>query len=110
MSPYNYEMIAQGTSYNVCAKVWLHPGESGAWHFVHVDKKQSAEIREKFGTRRRGFGSIPVEVTIGSTKWRTSIFPDSRSGTYLLPLKASVRRAEEIAVDDDIKFAIRIVQ
>lgn len=88
--------------------MWLWPGEQGAWHFTHVDKKQSALIKERYKGPRRGFGGIRVRVTLGKTKWETSIFPDSRSGTYLLPLKASVRRAEGISEGDAIIFLIEI--
>lgn len=93
-------------SYQVTAKVWLWPGEMAAWHFVHIDEKQSAILKAKHAKVKRGFGSIPVTVTLGKTKWKTSIFPDKRSGTYLLPLKASVRRAEGIAAGDTISFTL----
>lgn len=102
--------------YKVKGKVWLWPGstrstdsgQGGAWHFVHVDKKTSDTIKEKHAKSRRGFSSVRVEVTIGKTTWKTSIFPDSRSGTYLLPLKASVRHAEGISEGDTISFALAI--
>ncbi len=92
--------------YKVQSKVVLWPGEQGAWHFAHVDKKQSAELKEKFTAHKRGFGSIRVEVTLGKTQWDTSIFPDSRSGTYLLPLKAKIRSAEGIQDGDSIAFVL----
>jgi len=93
--------------YTVNAKVWLYPG-AAAWHFVNVDKKQSAVIKEKHAKVRRGFGSVRVEVTLGKSKWKTSIFPDKQSGTYLLPLKASVRRAEGIDAGDAVVFTLAI--
>lgn len=94
--------------YRVKGKVWLWPGESSAWHFVHVDKKTSETIKAKHAKPRRGFGSVRVEATIGKTTWKTSIFPDSRSGTYLLPLKASVRRGEGIGDGDSITFTLKM--
>src|SRR3989344_2533392 len=94
--------------YSVRAKVWLWPGEQGAWHFAQVDKKWSAILKERHGNVKRGFGSIPVRVTLGTTKWKTSIFPDKRPGPYLLPLKAFVRRAEGIAEGDTIAFVLTI--
>jgi len=97
-----------GKVYKVKAKVWLWPGEQGAWHFVHVDKKTSETIKAKHTRVRRGFGSVRVVATIGKTSWKTSIFPDSRSGCYLLPLKASVRRAEGLAEGDSITFTLKI--
>ena len=94
--------------YKVRAQVVVWPGEQGAWHFAHIDKKQSALIKERYRGPRRGFGGIRVAVTLGKTKWETSIFPDSRSGTYILPLKAAVRRAEAIAEGDQITFTLAI--
>jgi len=93
--------------YKTRGKVWLYPGMAG-WHFVSLEKKQSKEIKEKYGKNRRGFGSIPIKVTIGDTSWKTSIFPDKRSGTYLLPIKAEVRKKEGIFDDDTITFTIEI--
>jgi hypothetical protein len=101
----------KGKQYTMRSKVWLYPGPpagGGAWHFVNVDKKKSREIKKKYGMGRRGFGSVPVSVTIGKTSWRTSIFPDKKSGTYVLPLKAEVRKKEGIGRDDTIKFSIEI--
>lgn len=95
-------------TYKVKAKVWLYPGDMAAWHFVNVDKKQSEIIKAKHATKRRGFGSVPVAVTIGKTTWKTSIFPDKQSGTYLLPLKAKVRSAEGIAEGDSITLQLTI--
>lgn len=74
------------------------------WHFLNVDKKQSATLKEKYGKKRRGFGSIPVHVTIGETSWQTSIFP-SKEGMYILPLKADVRRKEGIDAGDSTLFS-----
>ena len=90
--------------YKVRAAVWVYHGPS-AWHFVNVDAKTSAKIKELHSKKRRGFGSVPVEVTIGKTTWKTSIFPDKQSGTYLLPLKSSVRIKEGIFDKDVITFS-----
>ena len=94
--------------YTMKSKVWLYPGMSG-WHFVGIAKNHSQDIKKKYGAIAKGFGSIPVEVTLGKTKWFTSIFPDKRSGTYLLPLKASVRKKEDVLAEDAISFSIKIV-
>ncbi len=94
--------------FTIRAKVTLWPGAVAAWHFVVLPSKQSTEIKKKFGGKARGWGSLPVNVTIGKTKWRTSIFWDNRSAAYLLPLKLQVRRAEGIAHGDTIKFQLEI--
>lgn len=94
-------------TYKLKASVWLYPGDA-AWHFVNIDKKASADIKARVGRNARGFGSVPVSVTLGKTAWQTSIFPDKQTGTYLLPLKADVRRKEGIAAGDAIGFSLRI--
>lgn len=95
--------------YTIRSKVWLYSGEGGAWHFVNTDKKLADELRKTYQSHRRGFGSIPVMATIGKTSWKTSIFPESRSGTYVLPLKAKVRQAEEIQSGDAVTFKLSIL-
>ncbi len=96
------------TPYNITANVWLYPGENAQWHFVTIPKKETALINTQFGSLKRGWGSLPVEVTIGTTTWNTSIFPDKKSGTFILPLKALVRRKEGIEVGDKIRLQILI--
>lgn len=95
--------------YRVRTKVVVWPGEQGVWHFAYVDKKNSALIKERYKGPRRGFGGVRVAVVLGKTKWETSIFPDKRSSCYILPLKASVRRAEGVFEGDDISFALTII-
>jgi hypothetical protein len=79
------------------------------WHFINLPKGKSSEITLVFGERSRGFGSLPVDVTIGKTTWKTSIFPDKKSGTYVLPLKAPVRKKEDIRIDDLVDIAIELL-
>jgi len=93
--------------YTIRSEVWLYPGMLG-WHFVGVPKKESEQIKKNFGAHAKGWGSIPVRVTLGKSTWNTSIFPDKRSGTYLLPLKAKVRKDEEIFADDTVTIEISI--
>lgn len=99
--------MAQRIEFFLRAKVWRWQG-AVLWHFVSVDRKNSRTMRELFGTPRHGWGSIPVTVTLGGSIWKTSIFPDSKRGAYILPLKASVRKAEGIAVGDTVRFTIQI--
>jgi hypothetical protein len=95
-------------SYAMTEKVFIYPGEAANWHFVPVTKAVGKEIKEKYGTLAKGFGSLPVTVTIGKTVWQTSIFPDKYSGSYILPLKAAVRKKEEIEAGEKVTFSISI--
>jgi len=75
---------------------------------VTLPKKKAKTIKEIFGVLARGWGSLPVVATIGKTDWKTSIFPDKKDGSYLLPLKADVRTREDIKEGDTISFSIQI--
>ena len=80
------------------AALWEHHGE-GAWCFVTVPAEPSEDVRLS-GAMPAGFGSYRVEVTVGSTTWRTSVFPDNASGGFVLPVKKAVRRSEAIEIGD----------
>ena len=95
------------SKYNLTSKIIKYPG-MGGWHFLQVDKQSSKKIKDKHGQVRRGWGSIRVVVTLGKSTWKTSIFPDSKSGTYLLPLKAEVRQKEKVEAKDKVKFVLNI--
>lgn len=99
--------MPKGNTYTFKAKVWLYPGPA-AWHFISLPKKQSNEIKTSFGELARGWGSLPIQVKIGSTSWKTSIFPGKKKGAYLVPLKADVRKKEDISVSDVIKITLEI--
>jgi hypothetical protein len=101
-------MPTRKNTYTIKAKIWLYPGESGNWHFLTVPKKESLNIKAKYGAIARGWGSLPVSVTIGKTTWKTSIFPDNKSGTYILPLKAAVRKKEGVFEGDTVAFSFTV--
>lgn len=95
--------------YEFKAEVWKWPGMA-AWHFVTVNLEVAVRIREdRAGTPRVGWGSIPVNVTVGNTTWKTSIFPDKKSGSYLLPMKADVRKKENISAGDTVSVQLFIL-
>ena len=54
-----------------------------------------------------GWGMVPVEVRIGRTGWRTSLFP--KDGGYVLPLRDSVRKRETIQIDDVVHVELTVV-
>lgn len=91
--------------YTFKSKLWIWPGEKAAWHFITIPKKESETIKSKIKVRR-GFGSVKVKAKIGEVEWSTSIFPDSKSGTYVLPIKAKVRTAEGIEEGDSVSVTI----
>jgi hypothetical protein len=94
-------------------KIWLWPGGTAAWHFITVPKKFAPRILKRYTAshplKKRGWGSVPVEVAIGKVTWQTSVFPEKKSGTYLLPVKASVRKAGGLYYDQTVKVRLRVL-
>ena len=85
---------------------WESSSEGTAWFFITVPEDETDEIRIHAGPPR-GFGSVRVEATIGTTTWRTSVFPGS--GGYALPVKKAVRRAESHQPGDTARVTLELV-
>ncbi len=90
------------------SELWVYPGKAG-WHFITVPEKQSKDIVGSFGQLKRGWGSLPVEVLIGKTKWKTSIFPDKKRKGYLLPIKSEIRKKENLEAGDLLVINLNIL-
>lgn len=71
--------------------VWRGPAP---WFFVAVPEKESYDIKAISNIVTYGWGVIPVSVRIGKTEFTTSLFP--KEERYLVPIKASVRKAEKL--------------
>jgi hypothetical protein len=105
--------------YKLRGEVWRYPDKEhrsknaaamqGAWYFITLPKKQSKEIEQLYGALlKRGWRSVPVEVRVGETSWKTSIFPDKIAGAYLLPVKAEVRKKEGIEPNKTLSYMLEI--
>lgn len=95
-------------TFEFSAELWRYPGKA-AWYFVTLPHDVADDIDEITGDTRRGFGSVRVEVTVGRTTWRTSIFPDKRSESFLLPMKKAVRDAERLDDGSPVRARIQLV-
>ena len=92
------------------AELWIWDARRlDSWTFVSLPVAASEEIRELAGGQARGFGSVRVRVTIGVSAWRTSIFPDSRRGAYVLPVKRAVREAEALETGDTVSVTVELM-
>lgn len=94
-------------SYTFRSEVWLYPGEAG-WHFVTLPVDVAEEIREATALLRKGFGSVRVTADVGGQTWQTSLFPDTQSGSYLLPVKKAVRTAARISAGDEVEVRLTV--
>lgn len=76
------------------------------YHFVAIPDEQSREIADVASLVTYGWGAIPVTAGIGETTWTTSLFP--RQGSYLLPVRDTVRAAEGLEVGETVAVRLAI--
>lgn len=103
-------------THHITAKLWLWNSDKAAasWHFLTIEGEAAEAIhalalmRRLESGRRRGWGAMKVHVTIRETSWDTSIFPDKGSGGWLLPVKAAVRKAEELVAGDEVRVSVTL--
>ncbi len=92
------------------AEVWVWQARrTETWTFVSLPADAADEIADVADRYARGFGSLRVDVTIGQTRWRTSIFPDSGRATYVLPVKKAVRTAEGLEIGQNARVRVTLV-
>jgi hypothetical protein len=91
--------------YETEAELWRWSG--GSWHFLTLPPEVSEGLKALRGSPK-GFGSMRIEATVGKTSWRTSVFP-TKSGDFLLPVKADVRKKENLAPGDTVKVAVEVL-
>lgn len=101
--------LERAQQFKITAPLWIYNGAKAAWHFFTIPQIESAQIKFLAADVKRGWGSVRVQVRIGMTEWRTSIFPDSKTQTYILPVKAEVRKKESLAEDSTYRFTLTIL-
>ena len=87
------------------ANVWEWRGPA-PYHFVAVPEDIAAEIKEMASAVTYGWGMIPVSGKIGNTSFTTSLW--AKNGTYAVPLKDAVRKAEGISIDDTVSIELSL--
>lgn len=79
------------------------------WTFVALPPELSDEILDRAGGLTHGFGSLKVRVRVGTTTWTTSIFPDAKRGTYVLPIKKAVRKSQSLSPGDTTEVTLELL-
>jgi hypothetical protein len=100
--------IGPVSTYRFRGELWLYKG-TGPWHFITLPFDMTDEIDEVTTGRQGGFGSVRVAVTIGGSRWSTSLFPASEAESFILPVKKQVRTAEGIAAGDMVDVELRLI-
>ena len=86
-------------------EIWVWRGPA-PWYFVTVPQEQSRDLEAISGFVTYGWGMIPVHVRIGKTGWKTSLWP--KDGRYIVPIKASVRKAENLEEGDQVTVRLEV--
>ncbi|CAL2058504.1 DUF1905 domain-containing protein [Tenacibaculum sp. 190524A05c] len=94
-------------TYTFSGKLWRH-SPNGGWYFVSLPKDISKEIRTQNQWMEEGWGRLKATAEILNLQWNTSIWFDTKIETYLLPIKADIRRKTKIKIDEvlDVKIFI----
>lgn len=100
-------MKNKGIRYKFTAKPWRYSGQGG-WYFVSLPKKLAKEIRNALKSEEQGWGRLKATAKIGNSEWKTAIWFDTKKNTYLLPLKAEIRKLENLTIYEGVEAILWI--
>ena len=86
-------------------EIWFWKGPA-PHYFITVPEEQCSDLKAISSLVTYGWGMIPVDVRIGQTGWKTSLFP--KDDRYIVPIKASVRKAENLEQGDSVTLQIEV--
>lgn len=108
--------MVSAETHTVTAKLWLWSSDKApaSWHFLTIGGEAAqamhalALMRRLESGRRRGWGAMKVSARIGETLWDTSIFPEKDGKGWLLPVKATVRKAEGLVAGETVEITVTV--
>ena len=86
-------------------EIWFWRGPA-PWYFVTVPDEECRELKAISGAVTYGWGMIPVRARIGQSRWTTSLWP--KEGSYIVPIKTTIRRAENIDEGDRVTVCLEV--
>jgi hypothetical protein len=101
------QMETKGVKYDFIATPWQTIGP-GSWTFVSLPKSIENEIRDNFKSEEEGWGRLKATAKIGKTQWKTAIWFDTKMNTFLLPLKAEIKKRENIQINKNVSATLWI--
>jgi hypothetical protein len=82
---------------------------SGGWFLVSLPPDVGEEIAFLTAENRRPFGSVKVQLTLGGSTWKSSLFRDSKIDSYVMLLRKDVREAEGIGAGDTVTVTVKLL-
>lgn len=93
------------------AELWAWEGPA-SWVFLSLPPEYAETVKLagflSLAGPRRGWKLVRVTADADGVRWDTSLFPDKASGSYILPVKASVRRSLGVAAGDRITLTLHL--
>ncbi|MEU8224383.1 DUF1905 domain-containing protein [Kribbella sp. NPDC048915] len=74
------------------------------YYFVPVPEDDAEVLRAAVSAASYGWGMLPIRARIGSTEWKTSLFP--KDDGYWLPLKDAVRKPHGLDAGDTVEVEL----
>ena len=93
--------------YRFAISMVFHGLQCAPFLFVAIPEKPRSDLKAISSTVTYGWGVIPVHVQIGKTEWKTSLFP--KEGRYLVPIKKSVQKSENLGLGDSVVIQDEVV-
>ena len=94
-------------TYKFTAHIWKHSATEG-WYFVSLPIESSEEIRLNMKWQEEGWGRMKAKAKIRETLWDTAIWYDTKLNTYILPVKADIRKKEKIEIGNILDVEITL--
>jgi hypothetical protein len=89
--------------------LWRWTSRPSYLTFLTLPSDVEDQVLVMAGDLLRGWSSVRVDARIGTTTFRTSVFPISEANAYALPVKRSVRDAEGLHDGDVVTVSLRLV-
>ena len=106
-SPASTESPGPSMYYTFSAELWQYDGEA-PFGFVTLPADLPKDIQAKHGPSATSVGSIKAMVTVGATRWATSLFPARSHPCYVLPIQNSVRVAERLVAGSHVEVRLEL--
>lgn len=95
------------------APIWLRNNgiDKASRHFCATPNEVTEQLHQYATTlpKKRWRKSLKVKARIWFYSWMTSLFPDSKSWAFLLPIKKEVRKELQIGEGDEVLVELEFI-
>lgn len=95
-------------NFSVVETLKRYSSSKASWYFINIPIDIAAQVRVVTAFSPKKWGSVPVTVVCQDTQWKTSLFPDKKTSTYLLFIKAEIRKKHTLKEGDEVKVSCKV--